>query len=466
MGSTAIIAVLVVYGIVLLAIGIWGRRESRSVAGYYVAGKKLPSWVIAFSSNATGESAWLLLGLTGMGYLVGIHALWVVLGEVLGVALAWVFVGLRFKEYTDRYDSITVPDYLEARFRDTLHIIRLVSVVIIFSMVTAYAAAQLTASGKAFSSFLGTSYELGVLIGIGLILFYTTVGGFTAVAYNDLLHGVLMFLGLLVLPIVGVAAVGGWSPLVSQLEAIDPNLLKPMGEFGLSAAGVASAVSFVGIGLAFLGAPQLLTRFISARNRYDIVDGSVMAVVVIVVFDIGAVLAGMAGRVLFDGLADPETVLPTMSAELMPAIFTGVFLVIVLAAILSTVDSLLILASSAVVRDVVQKVLHPGLSERQFSFLGKLTTVVIGALASAFAPVVLCSLFWSRTTKAGAIAGMVAGFAATVLWVLLFKELFYSLYEMLPGFLAGFAVTIGVSLLTRPPEGAREELDSVRRAIE
>jgi len=160
----------------------------------------------------------------------------------------------------------------------------------------------------------------------------------------------------------------------------------------------------------------------------------------------------------------------------------------VLAAILSTVDSLVILASSAVVRDVVQKVLHPGLSERQFSLLGKLTTVLIGAialalalpevrvifwfvlfawsgLASAFTPVVLCSLFWSRTTKAGAIAGMVAGFAVTVLWVLLFKEDFYSLYEMLPGFLAGFAVTIGVSLFTRPPEGAADELDSVRRAI-
>ena len=489
MGSAAIIAVLVVYGIVLLAIGMWGRRESRSVAGYYVAGKKLPSWVIAFSSNATGESAWLLLGLTGMGYLVGIHALWVVLGEVLGVAAAWVFVGLRFKEYTDRYDSITVPDYLEARFRDTQHIIRLVSVVIIFSMVTAYAAAQLTASGKAFSSFLGTSYELGVLIGIGFILFYTTVGGFTAVAYNDLLHGVLMFLGLLVLPIVGIAAVGGWSPLVSQLEAIDPDLLKPMGEFGLSAAGVASAVSFVGIGLAFLGAPQLLTRFISARDRHEIVDGSLVAVLVIIVFDIGAVLSGMAGRVLFDGLADPETVLPMMSAQLFPAIFTGIFLVIVLAAILSTVDSLVILASSAVVRDVVQKVLHPGLSERQFSLLGKLTTVLIGAialalalpevrvifwfvlfawsgLAAAFTPVVLCSLFWSHTTKAGAIAGMVAGFAATILWVLLFKEDFYSLYEMLPGFLAGFAVTIGVSLFTRPPEGAADELDSVRAAIE
>ena len=165
MAAGSILAVLAIYGVILLAIGFWGSRGSSSVAGYYVAGKQLRSWVIAFSSNSTGESAWLLLGLTGMGYLVGIHALWIVLGEVAGVALAWVFVGLRFKAYTDHYDSITVPDYLEARFKDTRHVIRLVSVVIILSMVIAYTAAQLTASGKAFSSFLGTTYEIGVLIG-------------------------------------------------------------------------------------------------------------------------------------------------------------------------------------------------------------------------------------------------------------------------------------------------------------
>ncbi len=485
MPSSSIVAVLAVYGVVLLAIGLWASRESRSVAGYFVAGKKLPSWVIAFSSNATGESAWLLLGLTGMGYLVGIHALWIVLGEVLGVALAWVFVGLRFKEYTDRYDSITVPDYLEARFHDTRHVIRLVSVVIVLSMVTAYTAAQLTASGKAFGSFLGTSYQVGVLLGAVFILFYTTVGGFKAVAYNDLLHGVLMFTGLLALPIVGIAAAGGWPSLMSRLHEIDPNLLRPMGELGLSAAGVASALGFVGIGLAFLGAPQLLTRFISARRPSEIVDGSVIAVVCIVVFDVGAVFAGMAGRALFQGLADPETILPTMSADLFPAVFTGIFLVIVLAAIMSTVDSLLILASSAVVRDVVQKVFHPKLSERQFSLLGRLTTAVIGigavalalpevrvifwfvlfawsGIAAAFAPVVLCSLFWSGTTRAGAIAGMVAGFLTTVLWVLLVKERFYDLYEMLPGFFVGFAVTIGVSMFTKPPDGALEEMASVR----
>ncbi|UCG85907.1 MAG: sodium/proline symporter [Gemmatimonadota bacterium] len=488
MPSLAIIAVLVVYGIVLLAIGFWGSRGSGTVAGYYVAGKKLPSWVIALSSNTTGESAWLLLGLTGMGYLVGIHALWIVLGEVTGVALAWTLVGLRFKEYTDRYDSITVPDYLESRFHDTRHVIRLVSVVIIISMVTAYTAAQLTASGKAFGSFLGTSYEIGVLIGVGFILFYTIVGGFKAVAYNDLLHGILMFSGLLILPIVGIAAVGGWGELTTQLRIIDPYLLQPLGRPGWSVAGIVSAVGFMGIGLAFLGAPQLLTRFISARNRGEIVDGSVIAVVCIIVFDVGAVFTGMAGRVLFDGLADPETVLPTMSAELFPAVCTGIFLVIVLAAILSTVDSLLILASSALVRDVVQKVFNPDLTERQLSMLGRVTTAVIGigalalalpevrvvfwfvlfawsGIASAFAPVVLCSLFWKGTTRAGATAGMVAGFTSTVLWVLFLKEGLYDLYEMIPGFATGFAVTIGVSLFTRPPDGAGEEMDEVQRSI-
>ncbi len=477
-----------VYGLVLIAIGLWSRRESRNVAGYFVAGKKLPSWVIAFSTNTTGESAWLLLGLTGMGYAVGLHALWIVLGEIIGVTMSWVVVALPFKAYTDRYEAITVPDYLEARFRDTRHIFRLLSLIIILSMVTAYTAAQLTAIGKAFDAFLATGYGTGVIIGAAIILYYTSVGGFKAVAYSDLLQGVLMFLGLLVLPIVGFVAAGGWAAVINGISLENPALLTPMGELGLSVRGVISAIGFVGIGFAFLGAPQLLTRFMSARNREEIVKGSLIAVVCIIFFDIGAVFAGLAGRSLFPGLADPETILPIMSAELFPPIFTGVFLVIVLAASMSTVDSLLILASSAVVRDVIQKIFEPGLSEIRLSLFGKLTTVVIGALAfalaigevrmifwfvlfawsglaSAFTPVVLCSLFWKRTTRAGAIAGMIAGFLAAVIWVVAFKEHFYDLYEMIPGFAAGFAATVGVSLVTEPPERAAEELDEVRATM-
>lgn len=488
MASLSIIVVVVVYLVVLLAIGVWGGRESGTVKGYFLAGKKLPAWVVAFSSNTTGESAWLLLGLTGMGYTIGVHALWIVMGEVLGVALGWAMVGQRFKEYTDRYDSITVPDYLEARFRDSSHVIRIVSAIIICTMVGAYTAAQLTASGKAFESFLGTSYTAGVLIGAAVILYYTTVGGFKAVAYTDLLQGVLMFLGLLALPVIGLTATGGWSNLIEALRETDPTLLAPMGAYGFSVAGVLSAASFMGIGLAFLGAPQLLTRFMAARDRDAIVDGGLIAVVCVIVFDVGAVLGGMSGRMLFPGLADPETILPIMTSELLPPLVTGLFLVIVLAAIMSTVDSLLILASSAVVRDVVQQIFVPDLDDRRVSLYAKVTTVGLGlvglvfalgevrvifwfvlfawsGLASAFTPVILCSLFWKRTTKTGAVAGMIGGFFTAVLWVLFLKERFYDLYEMLPGFAVGFLVTVVVSLFTEPPPDAAEEMDSVRDAL-
>ena len=480
--------VLLVYGFALLGIGLWSRRASRDVAGYYVAGKRLPSWVIAFSTNATGESAWLLLGLTGMGYAIGIHALWIVFGEVLGVTLGWVWVASRFKEYTDRYDSVTVPDFLESRFKDTTHIFRWVSLIIIFSMVTAYTAAQFNALGTAFNSFLNFERVTGILIAAAIILFYTAVGGLQAVAYSDLLQGVLMFLGLLVLPFVGLGAAGGWSETMTVLRAEDPALLAPMGTFGLTLPGVISVISFVAIGFAFLGAPQLLVRFMSARSQRDIVDGGLIAVIAVIVFDLGAVFAGMAGRAVFPGLADPETILPVMTTELFPAVFTGIFLVIVLAASMSTVDSLVLLASSVIARDIIQKIYRPRLTPVQISTIGKVTTVVIGllavgfalgevrvifyfvlfawaGLASAFTPVILCALFWKRTTKAGAVAGMVAGFVAAMVWVVSLKSMTYDLYEMIPGFLAGFAATVVVSLLTNPPEGAAQELAEVKRAV-
>ena len=488
MASVTVVTILVFYLIVLLLIGWWGGRESGGVSGYYVAEKKLPSWVIAFSSNATGESAWLLLGLTGMGYLVGVHAFWVILGELGGVTLSWVLVARPFKEYTDRYDSITVPDFLENRFHDSGHALRIISAVIIFSMATVYVAAQLTASGRAFESFLGTTYEAGVLIGAAIVLYYTTIGGFKAVAYSDVLQGVLMVTCLIALPIVGISAAGGWTDMTSALQATDPALLRPLGEHGLSISGILSAVGFVAIGFAFLGSPHLLTRFISARHEDDIADAAPIAVLCMAVFVVGAILTGMAGRAVFPGLGDPETIYPVMGTELLPAFFTGIILVVLLAAIMSTVDSLLILASSAVVRDVIQKTFDPPWSQAAFSRWGKLTTVVIGAgavafalpqvraifwfvlfawsgLASAFTPVVLCALFWRRTTRAGAISGMIAGFAGAVGWVLFFKAQFYDLYEMIPGFALGFAAIVGVSLVTSPPAGATEEFESVWRSV-
>ena len=488
MPATPILIVLAVYGVLLFAIGLWGGRASGSVAGYYVAGKRLPAWVIAFSNNATGESAWLLLGLTGMGYAVGFHALWVVLGEVLGVALGWALVARPFKEYTDRYDAITVPDYLEARFPTARGVFRVLGLVIILTMVTAYTAAQFTAMGKAFGAFLDTTYTTGVIVGAIIILFYTTIGGFKAVAYSDLLQGMLMFGGLLVLPFIGFAAAGGWSAVIDGVGAQDPALLRPMGTFGLTLPGIVSAVGFVAVGFAFLGAPQLLVRWISARDQRQIVDGGLIAVLCIIVFDLGAVFTGIAGRALLPGLADPETILPALTTTLLPALFVGIFLVIVLAASMSTVDSLLILASSSVARDFVQKLVRADISDERVAWIGKATTVAIGAgalafalqevrvifwfvlfawsgLACAFMPPVLCSLFWKRTTTAGAIAGMVAGFLTAIVWVLAFKAQTYELYEMIPGLAVGFGVTVVVSLLGQPPAGAETEFEEIHRAV-
>ena len=488
MPTGPVLAVLVAYGIILFFIGLWGRRGSRSVAGYYVADKRLPSWVIAFSTNATGESAWLLLGLTGMGYAVGFHAFWVVFGEVLGVALGWAFVAKPFKEYTDRYGSITVPDYLTSRFHDTSNVFRWLGVVIIISMVAAYTAAQLTATGKAFNSFVGMSYDGGVILGAIFILYYTTIGGFKAVAYSDLLQGGLMFLGLLAMPFVGFAAAGGWDAVMVRLAADDPSLLGLMGSAGLTLPGIISAAGFMAVGLAFLGAPQLLVRWISARDLTQIARGGPIAVICIIVFDVGAVLTGIAGRALFPGLADQETILPAMASGLLPEVFLGIYLVIVLAASMSTVDSLLILASSSVARDVVQNVFNPRVSDRGIAMIGKVVTAAIGiaavafalgevrlifwfvlfawsGLACAFTPVILCSLFWPRTTRAGAVAGMVSGFLTAILWVVALKSRMYELYEMIPGFAVAFATTIGVSLLTEPPAGAAQESEDVHRAI-
>lgn len=489
MNEALIIGIVVAYLAILAAIGFWARTQSRTMKGYFLAEKSLPSWVVAFSSNATGESAWLLLGLTGMGYLVGVHAFWIVLGEVFGVTVAWLYVARPFKAQTDRFDSITVPDFLEARFQDSRHLFRKLSAIIIFSMVAFYSAAQLTAAGKAFNIFLGTGYLNGVLIGAAIVMFYTTVGGFKAVAYSDLVQGLLMFGCLLILPVVGIAAAGGWSAMIDSLGRQDASLLTPMGAAGFSVEGIVAVLGFMGIGLAFIGAPQLLARFMSAKSDRALVRASLPAVVCIIVFDVGAILSGMAGRALFPDLVDHESVFPVMSQQLFHPAFTGVFLVVVLAAMMSTVDSLLILASTTLVRDVLQKTVGSMASDARLAIYGKAATLILGlvavalavtepkvifwfvlfawsGLACAFAPVVLCTLFWPRTSRQGALAGMAGGFIVTVAWAAFFKAGFYDLYEMIPGFAAALFFTVVVSLRTGESKGTRRGAGQGMRRVD
>jgi len=465
------VAVLAAYLAVLVALALWSRRETKSLSGFFLAGKKLPYWVVAFSTNATGESGWLLLGLTGMGFTVGAQAYWVVIGEVIGIALSWVLISTRLKRLSDETDSITLPDVISARFNDDKHILRSIAVVIILSMVAAYVTAQMVASGKALSSFIDIDYTTAVIVGAVIIIAYTFVGGYKAVAYTDVVQGVLMLAGLIIVPVVAVSAAGGWQSVTDNLVAQDPALVSMWDITGSGVPGWIALVSFMAIGLPFLGVPQLMVRFMSAKDENELKKARIMSIVIILLFDAGAVTAGMAGRALFPGLEDAETIFPVLSSELFPPLITGVMMVIVLSAIMSTVDSLLLLASSAVVRDTMQKIIGSTKSDKTLAGYGKVVTILIGVigiafalkevkfifwfilfawsgLGAAFGPVIICMLYYKKTTLAGVAAGMLGGFLTSVIWVLVFKINTYDLYEMIPGFIVGITLTLVVSQMT------------------
>lgn len=391
---SAISIVFLVYLFILVMLAIWSSRTSGTLNGYFIADKKLPPWVVAFSTNATGESGWLLLGLTGMAYVAGAQAFWVVAGELIGITLSWTLLSRRLKRLSDETDSITVPDLLSAGLSDTHNIIRKLSILIILVMVTAYVAAQMVAAGKAFDGFTRLDYNAGVVLGATIIILYTLVGGYKAVAWTDLIQGVLMLLGLIILPIVAIQHGGGWEAISHDLMREDPGLLSFWGPEGKSTLALMGIVSFLAIGLPFLGVPQLMVRYMSARSEQSLVPAMIISIIVILLFDIGAVLTGMAGRAIFPGLTDPESILPLLATTLLHPLAGGIMMVVVLAAIMSTVDSLLILLASALVRDYWQKIHQSALSEKALVNRGRLVTLIIGITGVLFALNETPLVFW------------------------------------------------------------------------
>jgi len=473
--STPLI-VLLGFVAALFCVAMWSRRETQTMEGYFLAGKRLPFWVVAFSTNATGESGWLLLGLTGMGYAVGAQALWVVVGEVMGVTLAWTLIARRFKRMSDEAGALTVPDVIVAHFGDRSHVLRITSVLIILAMVSAYVTAQMAAAGKALVGFTDIDYTSAVLFGGSAIILYTIIGGFKAVSYTDVLQGVLMLFGLILVPLMAVQHAGGIAAVLEALGRIDTDLLSMTSALNNELSGWILLISFLAIGLPFLGVPQLMTRFMAAANDQELKKARGVSIIVILLFDLGAVATGMVGRVLFPELADQETVFPMLARTLFTPVITGLLLVVVVSAIMSTVDSLLLLASSAVVRDTMQQIFASKKTDQSLARIGKGVTLAIGVLGitfaieevrflfwfilfawsglgAAFGPVVLCMLYDKRTTHAGAVSGMLFGFLLTVVWVLEFKARTYELYEMIPGFFGGLLLTWLVSRLTQHKHG-------------
>lgn len=483
---------IVIYMAVLVGIGVAASRHMRSSRDYFAAGKSLGYLPVAFSARATGESAWLLLGLTGMGAAVGLQALWVVLGELLGVAGAWLLMARRFKRLTDQYDSITIPDYLESRFNDRGHRLRIIAAGSLVIFVTIYISAQIDATGKAFESFLGFNYYGGALFGFLVVIAYTTFGGFLAVAWSDVFQGFLMFLGLTVLPLVALLVGGGWTALATRLEAIDQDLFRlwPQGEVVVSIAGV---LGLLLIGLGFLGSPQIFVRFIALRSEDEIRTGTTVALLWTLLAECGAVLIGMIGRALLTVPGQSvevalgtggENVLPLLVADVMPLFVVGLYIAIVLAAIMSTIDSLLVVAASSVVRDFHHKVRNPEISEESLVPMSRYVTVILALLAfllaigvalvtpertifwfvifgwsgiaATFCPTMILSLYWRGMTARGAMAAMIVGFLSVPLFKFVAPQLswvgpiFDALGELPPAFvLSGLAALVATKLGSR-----------------
>ena len=483
---------VVIYVAILLWIGVAAARRTRSTLDYYVGGRRMGPLSVAFSARSTGESAWLLLGLTGFGAAVGVQGFWIVLGEVLGVMLSWGFMAQRFKRLTARYNSMTVPDYLESRFRDQGQGIRSLAAGSLLVFVPIYVSAQIHATGEAFSSFLGWNYYVGALFGFVVVLLYVTRGGFVSVVWSDVFQAIMMLVGLVALPVVGVVA-GGSSPIVDALRESYPNHFSMTAGQNWNLITVAGIIGLLGIGLGYLGSPQVYVRLIALRSDGVIPLARGVAIVWTLLTDTGAVMIGIVGRALIEGNLGTagQEVLPSLVALVLPPFVAGLYIAVVLAAIMSTVDSLLVVASSAAVRDYYQKILHPELADKSLIGLGRRLTVLLAlvalaiamlvavftgrqgvfwyvifgwsGIAATFCPTIILSLFWSRMTALGAKCAMLSGFLSVPFFQFIAPRLptvgphFDVLEEMAPSFLISGAVGVAVSLRDKRGQQAVSE---------
>ena len=472
------VIVLAIYVGILFLIGIIASRRIKSMSDFYVGGKNMGFWAVAFSARATGESGWLLIGLTGMGALAGLSAYWVVLGELLGVFISWFFMAKKFKRKSDAYGSITIPDYLQSHFKSTTNTLRILSASVLSIFVIIYVSSQIDATGIAFESMLGINYFAGALIGFLIVLIYIFIGGFVAAVWSDLFQGILMFFGLVLLPIVVWFSMDQGQSIVSGLNAIDPALTDIWGGSEDGWMNLFTILGFSMIGLGFLGSPQVYVRFMSIKNEKEIDKGRWVALGFTLLTDAAAVSIGILARVLFTETGqDPESVFGTgatdvlsmMTENFLPNILVAIYIAIVLSAIMSTIDSLLIIASSAITRDFYQKIFHPEVQDDQLTKISRIVTVIMAVIAlgiamtialvsperqvfwviifgwsgiaATFCPVIILSLFWDGYSEKGAIASMISGFISVVLFKFVFQnmegigEYFVALDVLAPSFL-------------------------------
>ncbi len=452
-----------VYLLLMITIGCIFVTKIKSTAEYFLGGRGVGAWVTALSAQASDMSGWLLMGLPGAVYMAGLGESWVAIGLAVGTILNWIFIAPRLRIYTEKVNSVTLSTFFENRFREKSGILRTLSAIVILGFFTIYAGSGLVACGKLFNVMFGLKYEIAVLIGMAVVLLYTILGGYLAVCWTDLIQGALMFFAIIIVPVAAYFYIQNNMEPGTLSNAFGDNSLSliPAGTSGTVAlfAIISSAVW----GLGYCGQPHILTRFMSIKNAKLLPRSTTIATIWVVISLAAAVVIGFLAKPIFPGLdknASEEVFIKLIGFLCNPWI-GGVLLAAILAAIMSTIDSQLLVSSSALTEDFYKKFFRRSASVKELVWISRISVLLItilattlalapndtifgivkfawGGFGAAFGPVVIMSLYSRKTSSASAIAGMLAGSIVMLVWY--FTGLSVYMYEILPGFVAGLIV--------------------------
>ena len=484
-----IINTFVLYIGIMMAIGVYYYRRTRNMSDYFLGNRKLGAWVTSLSAEASDMSGWMLMGVPGFAYLAGLNAGWIAVGIAIGTWANWHFVAARLRKYTELADNaLTLPEFLQNRYHDTTNLLRIVPAIFILIFFVIYTASGFVSAGRLFETVFGIPYEYAIFIGAGSVIFYTLVGGFLAVARTDFIQGIMMFFAILVVPICGTMASGGFERTLAEIGSVQASMLQPLTKPDGSTLGAIELISLLAWGIGYFGQPHILVRFMAIRTSGEIRRATHIAMTWVVLSLAAAVAVGMVGRVY---LTEPltgtasETVFLVMTNELFPPIAAGLILSAVLAAIMSTASSQLLVAASAFAQDFYRTLIHKDAEQTELVWISRASVLVIASLAvflgfnpnsfildmvsyawagfgAAFGPAILMSLFWKRTTRNGAIAGIIVGGVTVLVWK---QFALFGLYEIVPGFLFSLLAIYGISLLGEPPaQDIQETFDAVGKS--
>lgn len=477
--NTQIAIMFVAYSALMLFIGFYFYKQNKNSEDYFLGGRSMGPVVSALSAGASDMSGWLLMGLPGALYVSGLAESYIAIGLSIGAFLNWAFVAKRLRIYTSVIaNSITIPDYFETRFDDDKHILRVVCAFVILIFFTFYVSSGLVGGAKLFEATFGIDYDYALTTGTIIIVAYTFLGGYKAVCWTDLIQGLLMMSALIIVPIVMIYHLGGFNEALNIVSEIKPNALS-MGE-GLSFMGIVSALSW---GLGYFGQPHILVRFMSIRSTKDIPTATFVGISWMVISLIGACMIGILGIAYVSkfelSLQDPEKIFIVMSQLLFNPWIAGILLSAILAAIMSTASSQLLVSSSTIAEDFYKRIFNKEASNQTVMTLGRFGVLAVAVIAfvistdknssvlsivayawagfgASFGSVMLFSLFWSKMTRYGAIAGMITGAVVVVVYKNFLAAKFdFSLYEIVPGFVAACIAIVVVSLFTTVRPGTK-----------